>query len=185
MQDIVGCRAVCVNSLGVRAVNREIVAHFGARVPRAPRARRTELGYLSWHAGLEPVPGGPGWRTEIQVRTLTQPAWARTSELLAYKPGDKAEALMALLVDRVLDRDEGGRGGLRFPRHCGHDLPVQTGDATSLSTYRPRNEWQFPGQYARFGIGGRACRLGADRRAQANPRAGQKKGSPQEGKALR
>ena len=60
MQDIVGCRAVCVNSLGVRAVNREIVAHFGAMVPRAPRARRTELGYLSWHAVLEPVPGGPG-----------------------------------------------------------------------------------------------------------------------------
>ena len=103
MQDIIGCRAVCVNGVGVRAVNREIVAHFGARVPRAPRARRTELGYLSWHAVLEPVPGGPGYRTEIQVRTLTQHAWARTSELLAYKKGDRAEALMAEL--RMLSRD--------------------------------------------------------------------------------
>ena len=89
--------------------HREIVSHFAARVPGAPRARRTELGYLSWHAVLEPVPGGLGYRTEIQGRTLTQHAWARTSELLAYKKGDQAEALMVELRRLSRDLDEQDR----------------------------------------------------------------------------
>ena len=43
------------------------------------------------------------------MRTLTQLAWARTSELLAYKKGDQAEALMAELRGLSRDLDEQDR----------------------------------------------------------------------------
>ena len=112
IEDIVGCRVVCVYPTDVDVVRKYIWDHWrewGLRKPKG-ESKNTKQGYRAYHFTVSPRGLLGHYNCEIQLVTMLQEAWSFKTHDLLYKPKEAVreehENTAKLLSDslRVVDK---------------------------------------------------------------------------------